>query len=93
MHEPHLSSVRTITHFHRDDVVIYVTPPGAGTLCFHLKSEYINFLPAHRDWSGLFPTEGFLGEQTTPLATAPRALGYQDLTNADQLLNQNKACF
>ena len=49
MHEPHLSSVRTITHFHRDDVVIYVTPLGAGTLCFHLKSGYINFLPAHLD--------------------------------------------
>ena len=49
MHEPHLSSVRTITHFHRDDVVIYVTPLGAGTLFFHLKSGYINFLPAHLD--------------------------------------------
>ena len=43
----------------------------------------------------LFPTQGSLGEYTTRSVLTPqdwkRTLGYQDLTNADRLLNQNRA--
>jgi len=43
----------------------------------------------------LFPTQGSLGEYTTCSVLTPqdwkRTLGYQALTNADQLLNQNRA--
>ena len=41
-----------------------------------------------------FPTQGCLGEYTTRSVPTPqdwkRTLGYQDLTNADQLLNHNR---